>query len=208
MTSEDHSAHEQQDERRLRQLQRILEDNPASPEANKLIADLIVGWRRHYEPWLALTAGRQIADPVVSIVELRLMVLLRRKQQFSTPWRQVVWATVRNELASERRRLAKRAKKETTVGEVFGSDGVGVEPSFDPLQGIEEKPDYDLPRLRRARARLSPDDDALLRLLFEDDLGRMEAAARLRITPGNLSTKKSRALERLRTAWDQEGEDV
>lgn len=207
MTSVDHSALEQQDERRLRQLQRLREDNPASPEANQLIAELIVGWRRRYEPWLVLTAGRHIADPVVSTVELRLVVLLRRKQQFSTPWRQVVWATVRNELASERRRLAKRAKKETAVGEVFGSDGVGIEPSFDPLQ-IEEKPDYDLPRLRRARARLSPDDDELLRLLFEDDLGRMEAAARLGITHGNLSTKKSRALERLRTAWAQEGEDV
>ena len=208
MTSEDHSAHEQQDERRLRQLQRILEDNPGSPEANQLIADLIVGWRRYYEPWLVLTAGRQIADPVVSTVELRLMTLLRRKQQFSTLWRQVVWATVRHEVASERRRLAERAKKETAVGEVFGSDGVGIEPSFDPLQVIEEKPDYDLPRLRRARARLSPEDDEVLRLLFEADLERMEAAARLGITPGNLSTKKSRALERLRTTWAQEGEDA
>jgi RNA polymerase sigma factor (sigma-70 family) len=208
VTSEDHSAHEQQDERRLRQLQRILEDNPASPEANQLIADLIVGWRRHYEPWLVLTAGRQIADPVVSTVELRLMVLLRRKQQFSTPWRQVVWATVRNELASEHRRLAKRARKEMAVSELFGADGVGIEPGFDPLQESEAKPDYDLPRLRRARARLSPDDDELLRLLFEDDLSRMEAAARRGISPGNLSTQKSRALEHLRAAWAQEGEDV
>jgi RNA polymerase sigma factor (sigma-70 family) len=208
VTSEDHSAHEQQDERLLRQLQRILEADPGSREANELIADLIVGWRRLYEPWLVLKAGRQIADPVVSTVELRLVRLLRRKQQFSTTWRQVVWAMVWNELASERRRLTKRAEKETAVGEVFGSDGVGIEPISDPLQEIEEEPDYDLPRLRRARAQLSPDDNELLRLLFEDDLDRMEAAARLGVTPGNLSTKKSRALERLRAAWDQEGEDV
>lgn len=208
MTSEDHSAHERQDERLLRQLQRILEDDPSSREANKLIADLIVGWRRLYEPWLVLKAGRQIADPVVSAVELRLIRLLRRKQQFSTPWRQVVWAMVWNELASERRRLTKWAEKETAVGEVFGSDAVGIEPISAPLQEIEEEPDYDLPRLRRSRAQLSPDDNELLRLLFDDDLGRMEAAARLGVTLGNLSTKKSRALERLRAAWAQEGEDV
>lgn len=208
MTSEDHSAHERQDERLLHELRRILEDDPASRAANKRIADLIVGWRRLYEPWLVLKAGRQIADPVVSTVELRLMRLLRRKQEFSTTWRQVVWATVRHELASEHRRLAERGKKETAVGEVFGPDGVGVEASVDPLLEIEEKPDYDLPRLRRARAHLASDDNEMLKLLFDDDLDRMEAAARLGITPGNLSTKKSRALDRLRAAWTREGEDV
>lgn len=217
VTSEGRSAHEQQDARRLRQLRGIMEQDPASREANQQIADLIVGWRRHYEPWLVLeagkrignfAAGRQVADPVVSSVETRLLRLLRRKQQFSTSWRMVVWATVRHELDSELRRLGKRADKETAVGEIYGDDGVGTEPGHDPIEEIDDSSEYDFERLRRARSGLTPSDDELLRRVFDDELSGMEAAARLEITPNNLGVKKLRALERLRAAWAAEGEDV
>jgi DNA-directed RNA polymerase specialized sigma24 family protein len=209
VTPDDHSTEDQRDARRLKRLAELLETDPASPEANHLIAELIVGWRRLYEPWLVLKAGRQIADPVVSTVELRLMLLLRRKQQFPTTWRTVVWFTVRKELASERRRLAKRGKRETAVEEVFGQGAEVDEPSHALFDGVGDDPEYDIGRLRRARAKLSADDQEVVRLLFEGNLGRQDAAKRLGIARGTLNTRRFRALERLENAWNEDdGEDV
>lgn len=209
MTPDDHSIEDHRDARRLERLAELLEEDPASPEANRLIAELIVGWRRFYEPWLVLKAGRQIADPVVSIVELRLMVLLRRKQQFPTSWRTVVWFTVRKELASERRRLAKRGERETAVAEVFGEGAEADEPSHALFDGIGDNPDYDTGRLRRARGKLSTDAQEVLRLLFDEELGREDAAKRLGIARGTLNTRRFRALERLEKVWhEDDGKDV
>jgi DNA-directed RNA polymerase specialized sigma24 family protein len=209
VTPDDHSIEDHRDARELERLAELLEKDPASPEANRLIAELIVGWRRLYEPWLVLKAGRQIADPVVSTVELRLMILLRRKQQFPTSWRTVVWFTVRKELASERRRLAKRGKRETAVEEVFGQGAEADEPSHSLFDGVGDDPEYDIGRLRRARAKLSADDQEVLRLLFEENLGREDAAKRLGIARGTLNTRRFRALERLEKAWNEDdGEDV
>ena len=208
MTPDDHSTEDHRDAGRLERLAELLEKDPASPEANHLIAELIVGWRRLYEPWLVLKAGRQIADPVVSTVELRLMLLLRRKQQFPTSWRTVVWFTVRKELASERRRRAKRGERETAVEQVFGEGAEADEPSHALFDGSDD-PEYDIGRLRRARAKLSADDQEVLRLLFEENLSREDAAKRLGIARGTLNTRRFRALERLEKAWNEDdGEDV
>lgn len=208
MKPDDHSTEDHRDAGRLERLAELLATDPASPEANHLIAELIVGWRRLYEPWLVLKAGRQIADPVVSTVELRLMLLLRRKQQFPTSWRTVVWFTVRKELASERRRLAKRGERETAVEEVFGEGAEADEPSHALFDGSDD-PEYDIGRLRRARAKLSADDQEVVRLLFEENLGREDAAKRLGIARGALNTRRFRALERLEKAWNEDdGEDV
>lgn len=209
LTSDDHSEHDHQDSRRLRELAKVIELNPLSQQANRLISELIVGWRRYYEPWLVLRAGRQVADPVVSSVELRLVRLLRRKQQFDSPWRSVVWSMVRNELASERRRLARRSERETAVAEVFGETSDAEEPSRAVFEDASDRPEYDVARLRRARAKLSRDDQQVLELLFDQDLVRAQAAAQLDIKPGALSVRKLRALERLRKAWDDDqGQDV
>jgi RNA polymerase sigma factor (sigma-70 family) len=201
---ENHEAHDHQDSRRLRQLATIMESDPASPEANRLITELIVGWRRYYDPRLALKAGRQIADAVVSMVEFRLMRLLRRKQHFDDPWRSVVWAMVRHELAGERRRLARRADKETSVGAVFGEDAAAQEPSDSVAEAISDSPERDFERLRRARAKLSADDQELLRLLFDEELSRDEVAARLGVKPKTLNVRYFRAIGRLRKAWDED----
>ncbi|MDQ3933030.1 MAG: sigma-70 family RNA polymerase sigma factor [Actinomycetota bacterium] len=164
---------------------------------------MILGWRRYYEPWLVLKAGRHVADAVVSSVELRLFRLLRRKQQFDSPWRSVVWSMVRNELASERRRLARRSEHETAVGEVFARDSGAEEPSHPLLEEAVESPEHDVARLRRALVKLSSDDQRLLELLFDQELDRTRAATRLGIKPGTLSVRKHRALARLRAAWDE-----
>ena len=203
MPRDDHSVHDHQDSRRLRELARAIESDPLSPEANRLIAELIVGWRRYYEPWLALKAGRQVADAVVSSVELRLLRLLRRKQQFESPWRSVVWSMVRNELASERRQLGRRGERETVVGEVFGRGSEVEEPAHALFEAVVDSPEYDVARLRRARDELSPSDQQLLELLFDKGLDRQQAAAHLGIKPGTLSVRKLRALRRLREAWDE-----
>jgi RNA polymerase sigma factor (sigma-70 family) len=204
LASDEHSAHDHQDSRRLRELERTIASGPLSPEVNQLIAELIVGWRRYYEPWLVLKAGRHVADAVVSSVELRLLRLLRRKQRFDSPWRSVVWSMVRNELAGERRLLARRGEHETAVGEVFARDSGVEEPSHPLLDEAGGSPEHDAARLRRALVKLSPDDQQLLELLFEHELGRTQAATHLGIRPGTLSVRKHRALARLRAAWDED----
>jgi DNA-directed RNA polymerase specialized sigma24 family protein len=189
----------------LRELAATIKSDPGSRDANRLIAELIIGWRRYYEPWLVLKADRQVADAVVSNVELRLMRLLRRKQQFGAAWRSVVWHMVRKELVSEKRRLAKRAEKETAVPEVFGKHAAAAEPGEEGLEETTDSPDYDVGRLRIARAKLSPGDQEVLELLFDRDLTRHEAAAILKVEAGMLSVRRHRALKRLRQAWDEEG---
>lgn len=206
MTNDYRARHDDQDARRLRELADELRRDRRSARADELIAELILGWRRLYEPWLVLkagTAGRQLSDVVVSNVELRLITLLRRRQEFDHPWRSVVWFIVRKELISARRGLAKRGERETAVAEVFGKGAAAPEPASD-----DDGPDYDVERLRRARAKLSANDQQVLELLFDRDLGREEAAAELGIEPGTLSVRKTRALERLRKAWAEDDEDV
>ena len=207
MTPDDHSPEDQRDSRRLKQLAEL--PDKKSPEANALIAELIVSWRRFYEPWLVLQADRQIADAVVSSVEWRLIRLLRREQQFDTSWRSVVWATVRWELTSERRRLARRGEHETAVAEVFGEDTGAGNPTTARFDDTEDDPEEDRARLTRARAKLSASDNEVLRLMFDEDLRREEAAKQLGISVGTLSTRQTRALQRLRKAWNEhDGEDV
>jgi RNA polymerase sigma factor (sigma-70 family) len=206
LSTDDRNEHDDQDAHRLRELADELTRERQSPRANELIAELIIGWRRFYEPWVVLKAGkagRQLADVVVSNVELRLITLLRRQQKFDYPWRSVVWFIVRKELISELRRLAKHAERETAVAEVFGESAAAPEPSDD-----YDGPECDVERLRRARAKLSRNDQQVLELLFDRDLGREEAAAEVGIEPGTLSVRRTRAIERLRKAWAEDGEDV
>ena len=70
---------------------------------------------------------------------------------------------------------------------------------FDPLAALclaSEKA-----RVHEALGRLSPDDRALLQLLFFEELSPTEIAARLRAPPERIRQRKLRAIARLRLAF-------
>ena len=70
---------------------------------------------------------------------------------------------------------------------------------FDPLTALCEASEK--ARVHEALARLSPDDRALLRLLFFDELSPTEIAARLGAPPDRIRQRKLRAIARLRLAF-------
>jgi len=63
-------------------------------------------------------------------------------------------------------------------------------------------------RLERALATLSASDRALLGLVFQEEVAPGEVALRLGIEPGAVYTRKNRALERLRKAFEAAADDT
>jgi RNA polymerase sigma factor (sigma-70 family) len=191
--SEDHGAHDDQDDQLLRELTRLRAAGRDDERQREIMGELISGWEPYFRPWLVLRIGRHDGDEVASRVLLRLFGLLLRRQQFTAAWGAVVWRTVRDEAYRFYRECDGR--REQPVAETHTDPD--AEPYDDPIDQLELDPNEDARRLMALLAELSPRDRRIIELTVLEEQPRTEAAASLGIKLGALDTAKHRALERL-----------
>jgi RNA polymerase sigma factor (sigma-70 family) len=198
LTSDDFSRHDTLDAGRLA----ALRDAIAKGEdqlVRVLLGELIAGWRPIVEGYLATRTGQEVAEEVISRLEVKLLRLLLRKQEFTQVWGKVVWENARwvlSDVLKERQReIGRRAKVEDISAEI-GDPASGFE-----IEALDERLSVDADRLNRALARLSDNDRRLFEMIYWEDMDDADAAAELDLAPGTFAVRKHRALERLRAAF-------
>jgi RNA polymerase sigma factor (sigma-70 family) len=198
LTSDDFSQHDDLDAGRLA----ALSDAIAKGEHQRvrvLLGELILGWRPIIEGYLATRTGQEVAEEVVGRLDVKLLKLLLRKQEFTQAWGKVVWKNAKwilSDVLKERQRETERRAEVEDIGAEIGDPASSFE-----FEALDERLSVDVDRLKRALARLSDDDRQLCEMIYWEDIEDADAAAELGIAPGTLAVRKHRALERLRAAF-------
>src|SRR5271165_7188464 len=113
LTSDDFSRHDTLDAGRLA----ALRDAIAKGEdqlVRVLLGELIAGWRPIVEGYLATRTGQEVAEEGISRLEVKLLRLLLRKQEFTQVWGKVVWENAKwvlSDVLKERQREIGRLAK-------------------------------------------------------------------------------------------------
>ena len=198
MTSDDFSRHDSLDAGRLA----ALRDGIAKGEDQQvrvLMGELIAGWHPIVHGYIAIRRGPEVADEVMGRLQVRLVTLLLRKQEFSQAWGKVVWKNAKwilSDVLEEHRVDCERRSDVEDIGAEIGDPTSGFE-----IEAIDERLSVDADRLNRALARLSDADRRLFEMLYWEEMDDADAAAELDLAPGTFAVRKHRALERLRTAF-------
>jgi RNA polymerase sigma factor (sigma-70 family) len=198
LTSDDFSRHDTLDARRLA----ALRDAIAKGEdqlVRVLLGELIAGWRPIVEGYLATRTGQEVAEEVISRLEVKLLRLLLRKQEFTQAWGKVVWENAKwvlSDVLKERQREIERRAKVEDISAEIGDPTSGFE-----IEALDERLSVDADRLNRALARLSDNDRRLFEMIYWEDMDDADAAAELDLAPGTFAVRKHRALERLGAAF-------
>jgi len=198
LTSDDFSRHDSLDAGRLA----ALRDGIAKGEDQQvrvLMGELIAGWHPIVHGYIAIRRGPEVADEVMGRLQVRLVTLLLRKQEFSQAWGKVVWKNAKwilSDVLEEHRVDCERRSDVEDIGAEIGDPTSGFE-----IEAIDERLSVDADRLNRALARLSDADRRLFEMLYWEEMDDADAAAELDLAPGTFAVRKHRALERLRTAF-------
>jgi RNA polymerase sigma factor (sigma-70 family) len=199
--SEDHGAHDDEDDDLLRELARLRAADTRGERQREIIGELISGWEPYFRPWLVIRIGRHDGDEVASRVLVRLVRLLLRRCEFSAAWGAVVWRTVKDE--AYRFYRERDNDREHPVTDVYSNPE--AEPYDDPLDELEFDPDEDAHRLIGLLGKLSDRDRRIVELTVLEELPRPEAADKLGIKVNALDQAKHRALQRLAQLAADEG---
>lgn len=198
MTSEDFSRHDDLDAGRLDALRDAIA-NGEDQRVRALLAELIAGWHPIVEGSIASRAGQEVAEEVMSRLNVKLIELLLRKQKFDQAWGKVVWKNAKwmlsDVLRARKRETDRRAEVEDIAAEI-GDPSSGLE-----IEALDDRLSADADRLNRALARLSDGDRHLFEMIYREDMGDADAAAEFSLARGTFAVRKHRALERLRTAF-------
>jgi DNA-directed RNA polymerase specialized sigma24 family protein len=198
LATHDSSRHDNVDARRLVELRQAITNGDVE-RARVLMGELIAGWRPMVEGYLAARTGQEVAEEVVSRLELKLLRLLLRKQDFRQAWGKVVWENAKwilSDVLEERQREIERRAEMEDIGAEIGDPKSGFE-----IEALDERLSIDAGRLYRALARLSDDDRRLLEMIYWEDMEDGAAATKIGIVPGTFAVRKHRAIERLRAAF-------
>ena len=191
--SEDHGAHDDEDDDLLRELARLRAAATGDARQREIIGELISGWEPYFRPWLVIRIGRHEGDEVASRVLLRLVRLLLRKHEFTAAWGAVVWQTVKDEAYRFYREHDN--PREQPTADLYSDPE--AEPYEDPLNELELDPDEDAHRLTDLLGKLSDRDRRVIELTVLEERPRPETAASLGIKANALDQAKHRALKRL-----------
>jgi RNA polymerase sigma factor (sigma-70 family) len=200
LTSEDFSRHDDIDAGRLAAL-RDATANGDQERVRALIGELIAGWHAIVHGYIAIRRGPEVADEVMGRLQVRLVTLLLRKQEFTQAWGKVVWKNAKwilSDILAEHQVDVERRSDVEDIDTEIGDPT----PTFES-EAVDERLSIDADRLGRALARLSDDDRRLFEMLYWSDMQDATAAAELGIAPGTLAVRKHRALERLRASYDE-----
>jgi RNA polymerase sigma factor (sigma-70 family) len=192
--SENHGAHDDEDDDLLRELAQLRAADIDGERQREIIGELISGWEPYFRPWLVIRIGRHDGDEVASRVLFRLIrLLLRPKLEFSAAWGAVVWRTVKDE--AYRFYRERDNAREQPVAEVYHNPE--AEPHDDPLDELELDPNEDARRLIGLLGKLSDRDRRIVELTVLEERPRPESAGELGIKVNALDQAKHRALKRL-----------
>lgn len=198
MTSDDFSRHDTLDAGRLAALPDAIAKGK-DEQVRVLIGELIAGWYPIVHDYIAIRCGPEVAEEVMGRLQVKLVTLLLRKQEFTQAWGKVLWKNAKwvlsDVLKGRRVDVERRSDVEDMDAEI-GDPTSGFE-----IEALDERLSVDADRLNRALARLSDNDRRLFEMIYWEDMDDEDAALKLDLTPETFAVRKHRALERLRAAF-------
>ena len=167
LTSDDFSRHDSLDAGRLAALRDAIAKGD-DQQVRVLIGELIAGWHPIVHGYVAIRRGPEVADEVMGRLQVRLVTLLLRKQEFSQAWGKVVWKNAKwilSDILEEHRVDFERRSDVEDIGAEIGDPTSGFE-----FEAIDERLSVDADRLNRALARLSDADRRWFEMLYWEDM--------------------------------------
>ncbi len=189
----DPAAHDRSDAKLLAELGKLRAADEHPGRQKRIMGELIGGRYPLFVGWLTARTGREAAEEIAGRVELRLVLLLRIRHEFSAPFGAVVWRIVRDERWAFIQE--QNTSRETPVAEVHTDPS--AEPADDPFEELDFDPERDAERFTKLVGELSVRDQEVIKLLVIDEVPRPEAAERLGMNVNALDQARHRALVRL-----------